>query len=165
MIVPLPPSEDPTATCTLACKQQKGRESKHNQDRPRTTTHHHKLPKKPNKNATDRHNTNQQTNERRRREGKKKTGAGAKPWGKCGARSAGCRRSPRPARRDHKGKPKPQIGLGFPQRLRERERKKEKRRRRTNQTEKKERGDTNSKANTGQVLKGTKPNTSQPQRP
>ena len=116
----------------LACNAKKGT------DRPKTTTPHHKPKKKPNKNATDRHNTNQQTNERRRREGKmkKKTGAGAMLRGICGARGPDRRRSPRPESREHKGKPKPQTGFGFPQRLRKRERERERERKRANVVDK-----------------------------
>ena len=101
-------------------------------------------PKKPPNQPENRQSqtNHQHTRERRRRKRKKKktkkkAGAGAKPWGKCGARSAGCRRSPRPARREHKGKPKPQTGFGFPQRLRKR--KKERKTSSANKPNRKER--------------------------
>ena len=98
--------------------------------------------------------------ERRRRKGKKKKQVREQclgPRGICGARGPDRRRSPRPASREHKGKPKPQTGFGFPQRLREREKKKNVVGEHTKQR-KTERGDTNIKANKGQVLKGTNPN-------
>ena len=58
----------------------------------------------------------------------------------------------------HKGKPKPENGFGFPQHLREREREREKTSSANEPNRQRKRGDTNIKANKGQVLKGTKPN-------
>ena len=88
---------------------------------------------------------------------KKKTVAGAWPRFRCGARSAGWRRSPCPGWRNTRGNPNPKRGFGVPQHLRKRDREKTSP---TNipTTREREREDTNNNTNKGQVLKGTKPN-------
>ena len=84
-------------------------------DRPRATTHHHKPKNNPNKNATDRHDTNQQTNERRRREGKRKRQVRGRRLGVVAELGVRVVDGVRVQQEENtRGNPNPKRGLGFP---------------------------------------------------
>ena len=123
-------------------------------------------PEKPTRTKTRNEKNTEPANERRRREKKNRcAGCGAKPWGRCGARSTGWSRSPRPGRRNTRGSTNPAGVCGSPGPERERERETERQREKerktsstnipTNNQRKKERT-SNTNPNKGQVLKGTK---------
>ena len=118
----------------------------------KTQTDPYPPPEKPTRTKTKNEKNTEPANERRQ----KKNRCGAKPWGRCGARSTGWSRTSRPGQRNTRGNTSPQ-GFVVPQHLREREReterKREKRSRRTSQQPRKKR-DNEHQSDQGAGLEG-----------